>query len=68
MIDHEDGDFALLLSGSAGMIGVIFLLVLAMGLYYLACQNEKECSTRTCPSGEVARLLDHECVCTSNPN
>lgn len=61
MIDDSDGDFALLYVG--GPLG----LVLAIVLWYVACQNEKECAAMECPHGGAAKLLDHECVCTETP-
>lgn len=67
MIDNEDGDFTLLLSSDAGPILGIVLLALAIVLYCVAYGNEKDCSAKTCPQGEIAHLLDHECVCTHAP-
>jgi hypothetical protein len=67
MIGDSDGDFAVLATTGLGGVVAVAGLVLAIVLYYVACENEKECAARTCPSGETARLLDHECVCTLKP-
>lgn len=67
MIDKSDGDFALLATSGAGPVVSVIGLVLAIVLYYVACQNEKECAAETCPAGQTAELLDHQCVCVSKP-
>lgn len=62
MIDDSDGDFALLAIG--GPIG----LILAIVLYLVAMDNRKECAAMTCPNGQPARLLDHDCLCVDKPD
>jgi len=64
MIDTEDGNFVLLVAGG-GFVGVC-LVVLALVLYAVAYSNEQECGERACERG-TAKLLDHECVCVSEP-
>lgn len=61
MIDSSDGDFALLAVG--GPLG----LVLAIVLWYVACQNAKECAEMQCPKGGQAELVAHDCRCLDKP-
>jgi hypothetical protein len=58
MIDDSDGDYVLLASG-----GSILLIILSIVIYFIAYQNEDECSKRKCREGSVAKVIDHECLC-----
>lgn len=62
MIDDSDADFALLAGGNmGGWIGAIVLL-LAVALYFIACQNKDECAQKHCDAGKPV-LAHHQCVC-----
>ncbi len=63
MIDDSDGDtFWLISLFTEGPWGWIFL-VLAVVLWFVASSNRADCAKMTCPPGQVARVLDHECLC-----
>lgn len=65
MIDDDDvRDAAFATSGLTGW-GALFGLLLVIALAYVACENEKECETKSCPDGQHAKLIKHECLCVS---
>ena len=65
MIDDDDvRDAAFLSSGLTGW-GALFGLVLVVVLAYVACENAKECETRSCPDGQKPKLMKHECLCVT---
>jgi len=67
MIDDSDGDEVWILSlFSRGWWGIL-LLAIACVLWFIAANNRVECEAKTCPAGEHAKLLDHECVCVGPP-
>lgn len=49
-----------------GPITAIIFLVGFVVLSVYACENEADCSKRSCEHGQ-ARLLDGECVCAEAP-
>lgn len=60
MIDYDDvSDFALF--GPVGFIGLVILIA----LFCIALENDKECSTRTCPAGMAPKLMENDCLCTT---
>jgi hypothetical protein len=60
MFDGDDvSDFALW--GPGGLVGLILLII----LLFIVCGNEEECSKRTCPTGQVSALMEHECLCVT---
>lgn len=62
MIDDSDGDFAALASiGTPGWLGLLIFLV-AIGLWFVACQNKDECAQKHCDTGKPV-LAHHQCVC-----
>lgn len=67
MIDENDGDFFVLLGQNGGCLWTLICLVIALVLYYVGYQNAYECEGRTCPTNQVAKLIDHECICTEQP-
>ena len=69
MIDDDDvGYAALALSDIKGPFGFLIAVVCVSLLAYAACENEKECAAKTCPSGQSAQLLDHKCLCVTEPS
>lgn len=67
MIDDSDGDFAAVVGSTGGPIFGLVMLILAVVLWYVACQNAKECSEMTCPNGAPAELVAHDCRCLDKP-
>lgn len=68
MIDDDDVDFAILAGPGSGPGWYVALwLLLIVGLAAVAINNDEECTQRKCQAGQLARLLDHECVCVSEP-
>ncbi len=64
MIDDDDVSWAaILFSDFSGPIGAILFVVVVSFFAYSACENEKECAQKTCPSGKAPRLMDHGCLC-----
>lgn len=64
MIDNDDIAWtALLFSGGSGWIGAVLFIVAVSVTSYIACENGKECSAKSCPNGKAPRLMDHECLC-----
>lgn len=67
MLDSQDLDFAILISNPRTWLG-LFLCAIVFGLLMvIVSQNEAECRAKTCPTGQVGRLLNHECLCVSKP-
>lgn len=65
MIDNDDVDFAGFASiVSPGGLGLLFFILMLVLSYY-ACQNEEKCSQMTCPDGQAAKLMEHECLCVT---
>lgn len=63
MIDQDDTDlFALLWPGGGGLLAIAGLIIWAF-LQYTACQNEKECAARACPTAEHAEIVHGDCLC-----
>lgn len=64
MIDESDADafWVLSLVTDNPVVALVCAVAFCTAMY-VACQNEKTCEAKSCGAGEVARLLDHECVC-----
>lgn len=61
MIDNDDVEWAAILSGGGGIVGVIgFFLVVFLAVR--ACQNEDICAERHCDKGTPV-LTNHDCFC-----
>jgi len=65
MNDETDGVISVITSG--GSAWGIVMLAIAAALYFAEGKSVDECRTRKCPVGQSATLLDHRCVCVSDP-
>lgn len=65
MIDDSDGDFFSLAGIMSNGWTALALLLVGLLLWGVATWNSAECSDRTCPGNQKAKLLDHECVCVT---
>jgi hypothetical protein len=64
MIDHSDGDdFWLVSLFTENPIVSLAFLVIAIALWWAACDNEKTCVTKSCPTDSRPKLMEHECLC-----
>jgi len=62
MIDDSDADsFAVASLATSGWVSVILLLI-ALGFYFVACQNKDECAQAHCDVGKPM-LVHHQCIC-----
>jgi hypothetical protein len=66
MIDHSDGDDFWLISllTDNPLVGLI-VLVIAIALWWAACDNEKICANKSCPNDAKPKLMDHACLCVT---
>lgn len=67
MIDDDDVAIAAALWNPTGPVSAIIGLAVVVALAWAACSNDAECAKRSCPHGLAPRLLDHECVCVTEP-
>jgi hypothetical protein len=67
VIDDEDVDFAILVWPSGGWLMSLLGIVVFVVLAWFAWHNDADCQQRACPGGGAAKLLDHECVCVTEP-
>jgi hypothetical protein len=66
MIDYDDVDDASWMALFVeSPIGIILVLVLVVGLYFIAQSNEDECLMKTCPIGATVKLQNHACQCVT---
>ena len=63
--DETDSVISMITSG--GSAWGIAMLVIAAVLYFADGKSVDECRTRKCQVGQSATLLDHRCVCVSDP-
>lgn len=65
MIDWDDVDFVSI-AWPMVWVGSAVIFLCALGFFIVeACSNERECSQRSCPSGQQPRLLSGDCLCVS---
>jgi hypothetical protein len=69
MIDEEDADFVWLawMGWPGGFVCTAVGLAIVAAVMFFAAQNEADCSKRTCMDGAHPKLMDHECVCVTEP-
>jgi hypothetical protein len=65
MIDHSDSDsfwiVSMLTSGPTSFVCAVIAIILMT----YACQNEAECSKKTCPNDMRPKLMEHSCMCVT---
>jgi hypothetical protein len=62
MIDDSDADFFGIAGiATSGWVSVVLCLI-ALGLYFVACQNKDECAQAHCDVGKPV-LAHHQCIC-----
>lgn len=67
MIDDDDAWLALIVWPVLGPVSLIVGIIVCSFLFYRACENDKACTARECPTGQSARLLEGECLCVAGP-
>ena len=67
MLDDSDVDFAILISNPKSWLGLAAFIIFIVVLVIVVQGNKDECEAKTCATGQVGRLLNHECLCVSKP-
>lgn len=57
MLDDNDVDFAILASNPKSWLGFLLFIIIVVLLVIVVQDNKKECAAKTCPAGQVGRLL-----------
>lgn len=69
MLDDDDFGDAVLVGADPslpwGCLVLVLVVLIIMG--FVVLQNHKECAQMTCADGKPAVLLDHQCLCVSQP-
>lgn len=63
--DSDDLDFLLLSAAPTSKFGcLVWLVIIAIFAYCVHVDSEK-CAKKTCESGQVARVLENQCLCVT---
>lgn len=65
MLDDSDLDFAIFAGLGGGFWGTLIGLLIVIVVAVCVCDNHKECSKMTCPDGQSAELMAHQCLCVT---
>lgn len=67
MIDDSDVDFFVLFANPKTWVGLLLMIIVAVGLIFIVSDNKDICAKKTCPAGLSGRLITHECLCVGEP-
>lgn len=67
MLDDDDLEFAFFAFFPTSLPGCLFWLVIVGLIAWAVAGNHHECAEQKCADGQVAQLLDEQCLCVQKP-
>ena len=67
MVDDDDFDFVFWAFNPTTPLGIVVWIVVLIFLGFAVSENKEECAKLSCGNGQVAQLLDNQCLCVTKP-
>lgn len=65
MLDDDDFNIFMILFSPKTGFGAIFFIIFMIVIYFVVQDNHRECEVKSCPEGQRATLMHHECLCVT---